>query len=195
MSQDPEILLDPVLSLPVNIARLKSLGEHVKAEADEDGCTDLCERLGILAVKSYGIDAVVTPFKKTGARIKGRVYGTVEQACVVTLHPVEEEIDEQFTLTLVPEGSPIARRPNDSVAGGEVIIDPEGEDLPEEFSGDVIDVGRYAEEFFALALDDYPRAAGAEFSGHIEDDGSQDERDNPFAALASLKEKNDDQEQ
>lgn len=179
---------DPILTLPVIVARIKSLGEVVKAKADAKQCAELTDRLNILSVNAFAIDARVTPFKKTGARIEGRVTGDVEQACVVTLKPVKQTIDEPFSLTLVPVGSPFARKTNDELAGGEMIIDPEGEDPPEEFEGDSIDVGAYAEEFFALALDDYPRADDADFEDHIEDKGGPDSDENPFAALAGLKE-------
>lgn len=40
-----------------------------------------------------------------------------------------------------------------------MILDAEGEDGPEPFSGDAIDVGQLAEEFFALGIDPYPRKA------------------------------------
>ena len=44
--------------------------------------------------------------------------------------------------------------------GGEIILDAEGPDSPETFSGDTIDVGALAEQFFGLAIDPYPRKAG-----------------------------------
>lgn len=179
--------LEPILSLPINVARLKSLGEVVKARAEPAQCKELADRLEILDVKSFAIEAHVTPWKKGGARVAGKVWGDVEQACIVTLKPVSEAVEEDFDLILVPEGSPYALRPDGNETGGELVVDPEGEDPPEEFVGDEIDVGRYAEEFFALGLDDYPRRADAKFGGHIEDDGSDDEKENPFAALAGLK--------
>ncbi|SNY93095.1 Uncharacterized metal-binding protein YceD, DUF177 family [Cohaesibacter sp. ES.047] len=182
-------IIDPVLSLPVTIPRLKSLGETVKVTADAAVREALRERLGVLAVNTYAIDAKVLPWKKTGARIEGRVMGEVEQACVVTLKPVPETIDEPLFLTLVPEGSKYALRPNNAESGGEMVVDPEGEDPPETFSGDEIDVGRYAEEFFTMALDDYPRVPGVEFDGHLEDDPAKATEDKPFAALAGLKDK------
>ncbi|MCT4656761.1 MAG: DUF177 domain-containing protein [Cohaesibacter sp.] len=181
----------PVLSLPVQVLRLKSLGETVKGQADEAMLEMLAERLNILKVHSFEVDSRVFKWKKNGVRIEGRVSGDVEQACVVTLKPVAEKVDETFEVILVPQGSPFARRANDEATGGELIVDPEGEDPPEEFTGDEIDVGSYAEEFFALGLNDYPRHDGAEFSGHVEDDGSEDESENPFAALAGLKDKLD----
>ena len=46
-------------------------------------------------------------------------------------------------------------------AAGEVHLDAEGPDSPETFSGETIDVGALAEEFFGLAIDPYPRSEGA----------------------------------
>jgi hypothetical protein len=178
----------PVLSLPINVARLKSLGEMVKASADVEGCEELKNRLGILSVHDYSVEAKVTPWKKRGVQIEGFVRGEVEQACVITLEPVLEQIDEPFKVTLVPKGSEFAKRAVDHSAMSEMVIDPEGDDPPEEFEGEEIDVGLYAEEFFALSLDDYPRAPNARFAGHIEDKAAFDGSENPFAALAVLKE-------
>ncbi len=48
------------------------------------------------------------------------------------------------------------------LAGAELVIDAEGDDGPETFSGDRIDVGALAEQFFSLALDPYPRKKGAD---------------------------------
>ena len=39
-------------------------------------------------------------------------------------------------------------------------LDAEGPDSPETFSGETIDVGALAEEFFGLAIDPYPRKEG-----------------------------------
>ncbi|MCV6547429.1 MAG: DUF177 domain-containing protein [Cohaesibacter sp.] len=180
-----------ILSLPVTVTRLKSLGEMVKGEADAPMCEELTRRLDIRHVHSYAVECRVFAWKKNGARLEGRVKGEVEQTCVVSLKPVFETIDEAFELTLVPKGSPFARRANDQENGGELVIDAEGEDPPEEFEGDEIDVGLYAEEFFALALNDYPKADGIDFDDHVEDDGSEDQGENPFAALAGLKDKLD----
>lgn len=191
----PEIItFDPVLSLPVNVARLKTLGEVVKGEADDAMLAELSERLDVLAVKSFATEMRVSPWKKSGVYIEGRVWGKVEQACVVTLAPVAETVDETFSLTLVPVGSPYARRSDDNNAGGEMVIDPEGEDPPELFEGDEVDAGQFAEEFFALGLNAYPRAENAEFSGHIEDRAQDNPEENPFAALAGLKDKLKDDE-
>jgi hypothetical protein len=43
-----------------------------------------------------------------------------------------------------------------------MILDPDGPDAPESFSGTHIDVGALAEQFFALGIDPYPRKEGIE---------------------------------
>ena len=58
----------------------------------------------------------------------------------------------------LPEDSKLGRLGFDG--GGEILLDAEGPDSPETFSGDTIDVGALAEEFFGLAIDPYPRKPG-----------------------------------
>jgi hypothetical protein len=43
-----------------------------------------------------------------------------------------------------------------------MVLDPEGPDAPESFTGTSIDVGALAEQFFALGIDPYPRKEGVE---------------------------------
>ena len=52
-----------------------------------------------------------------------------------------------------------------STSGGEIVLDADGPDGPETFAGDTIDVGALAEEFFALAIDPYPRKPGVDLAG------------------------------
>jgi hypothetical protein len=59
---------------------------------------------------------------------------------------------------LLPEQSKLGRQGFDG--GGEILLDAEGPDSPETFSGDTIDVGALAEQFFGLAIDPYPRKQG-----------------------------------
>jgi hypothetical protein len=99
-------------------------------------------------------------------KVVGSVRAVVEQPCVVTLDPVRQTIEEPVHALFVPEGSKLARF--DQGGDGEVIVDPDGPDLPETFAGDTIDVGAAAAEFAAMAIDHYPRKDGTVFAGHIE---------------------------
>jgi hypothetical protein len=68
-----------------------------------------------------------------------------------------------------------------------MVLDPDGPDVPEIFSGDTIDAGEIVGEFAALAIDPYPRKQGIVFDGHIEDTGENDKKPAAFAALKDWK--------
>jgi len=102
------------------------------------------------------------------------VSATVGQTCVVTLEPIENEIDEAIDLVFAPgDASPII--------GAEV--DLSGSDAPEALIGGGVDLGEIATEFLILGLDPYPRKPDAIFQSPTAGEDSA----NPFAALAALK--------
>lgn len=173
------------VSYKVFVNRLPEKGMPVLIEADEDQRRALAEAHDLLSVERFAADLMVERWKRDGVRISGRVRAAITQACVVTLDPVESAVDEEVTTLLVPEDSRLAR---DEFHGGEIIVDAESDDLPEPFSGDRIDVGALAEEFFALGIDPYPRNAAAE-SMQAEEPVEEDEPAvNPLRdALSKLK--------
>src|SRR5690606_27497406 len=91
---------------------------------------------------------------------------------VVTLEPLEARIDEAVEGLFLPQDSKLGRVGFDRA--GEIVLDADGPDGPETFSGDSIDVGALAEQFFALAVDPYPRKPGAALDNPGDDTG-QDE--------------------
>ena len=165
--------LQPVDTLPAK-------GVTVKLEATADERRLLAEVLDILAVDDLRATLTVTPWRKTGAKVVGTVVADVKQACVVSLDPVDEHIEEEVELTFRPAGEIVAPDPD-------VEIDLAADDLPEPLEGRSIDLGAIMAESMALGLDPYPRKPGAEFVDRIEDDGSNDEPVKPFAALGRLK--------
>lgn len=144
----------------VNVARLPKKGMPVTIEADEAQRAALAAAHGLNAVRSFRADMDVVGWKKGGVKVTGRVVAGIEQACIATLEPVDETVDETFSALFLPEGSRLAVPQR--LVEGEMILDAEGEDAPELFSGDTIDVGALAEEFFTLGINPYPRKAGAE---------------------------------
>ena len=176
----------PPFSYPVRVGHISVNAVSVHVEAAPRELTGLAKLWNVLDVKSLKADLQIARWKKDGVRIKGRVEAAIEQACVVTLEPVFSQIDEMFEQVFVPEGSKLARLVLSDTA--EMVLDPEGPDLPETFTGDTIDAGEDVPEVVALAIDPYPRKASVEFSAHIESDGSTDERKpSPFAVLKDWK--------
>jgi uncharacterized metal-binding protein YceD (DUF177 family) len=147
------------VSFRVNINRLPAKGMPVRIEADADKRAALAEAHGLLSVERFVADVLVTNWKSDGVAVNGRVEAEITQACIVTLEPLQARIDEDVESVFLPANSKLMRMEDPS---GELLIDPEGADVPEVLEGDSVDVGALAEEFFAVAIDPYPRKAGTE---------------------------------
>lgn len=178
---DPDV---PV-SYPVKVGHISANPVEVRMEANATERAGLADLWSVLSVDDFRADLRISRWKRDGLRVKGNVKAKIVQACVVTLEPVASQIDEDFEQIFVPEDSKLARMP--STDAGEMILDPDGPDLPETFAGDTIDVGMVAAEFAALAIDPYPRKEGVSFDGHVEDTGEDDRKPSPFAALKDWK--------
>jgi uncharacterized metal-binding protein YceD (DUF177 family) len=156
---------------------------HIEADARE---RDALARLwDILGVEALSAELKIRRWKKDGVKVMGTVHAEVTQACGVTLDPVPQVIDEEIEEIFVPEGSPLARIPaNDA---GEIVVDPDGPELPEPFSGDEIDIGAFVAEMAAMALDPYPRKSDVRFEGHLDEGAVEEKKPSPFAVLKNLK--------
>jgi hypothetical protein len=147
------------VSFFANVARLPQKGLPVVIEADAAQRAVLAEEHGLLSVEAYRAELLVVSWKRNGVKVSGRVEADITQACIVTLDPVQAHIDEPVEALLLPEDSKLGRQGFEG--GGEILLDADGPDSPETFSGDIIDVGALAEQFFGLAIDPYPRKPGA----------------------------------
>jgi uncharacterized metal-binding protein YceD (DUF177 family) len=121
-----------------------------------------------------------------GVRATGHLSAKVVQSCVVTGDPVPASVDEDFDIRFVPEGE----------AGDEVELSEDECDTIF-YTGGAIDLGEAAAETLALALDPFPRSAGAsetlKAAGVISEDEAEalaaKKEASPFGALAALKDK------
>jgi hypothetical protein len=147
------------VSFEANVARLPHKGMPVVIEADAEQRAALAADHGLLSVESWRAELLVEPWKRNGVKVSGEVNADITQQCVVTLEPLAARISEEVSGLYFPEDSKLGRL--GFHAAGEVHLDAEGPDGPETFSGDTIDVGALAEEFFGLAIDPYPRSEGA----------------------------------
>lgn len=169
----------------ISVSRLPKNGMPILFDAREDERAALARRLDIPMVESLKADVMVEAWRSEGVRIVGRYSADVVQSCVVTLEPVRQAIEEEIDLIFVPEQSRLARPT--STVDGEIHLDPEGEDIPETYSGDRLDFGEILSELLALALDPYPRAPGIDFEDFDTDPEPDVGKVSPFAKLESLK--------
>ncbi|MDA9409314.1 YceD family protein [Bradyrhizobium sp. CCBAU 45384] len=167
---------------PITVAQIPDTGLHRELEASAAERQAMADVAGLRDVLSAHADFDVEP--KSGGRVQvtGRVRARIGQNCVVTLDPIESEIDEEVDLTFAPEAE--TRRLEDLIEEGQ---DDEGPpdvaDPPEAIVNGIIDLGRIATDALFLAIDPYPRKPGAVFEAEV---AAPDPEDHPFAALKAL---------
>jgi hypothetical protein len=171
------------VSFDVHVARLPRNGMPVVFEADAHQRAELARAHGLVSVEAFRVELLVSPWRRHGVKVEGRLTATITQACIVTLEPINAAIDEAVSATYLPEDSKLGRE--GFGLGGEILIDVDGPDSPEIFTGDRIDVGALAEEFFGLAIDPYPRKPGAALASPDPggEPGGSDEMRSKLAAL------------
>lgn len=154
-------------------------GDRTDLVATEEERAVLAERLGLSSLDRLEAHAVLARSGKS-IRASGRVKSTLEQSCVATGEPVPASIDEPFELVFLPEPA---------IGGGDEEIELGESDLDTVFhDGSAIDLGAAIADTLVLALDPYPRSAGADAA--LREAGVVTEEEaGPFAALAALKEK------
>ena len=147
------------VSFPVHVKRLPQNGLPLVIEADAEQRARLAADHDLVSVERFRAELLVSAWKRNGVKVEGRVEAAITQACVVTLDPLQSLMDEEVSGLFLPDDSKLGREGFHQP--GEIHLDPDGPDSPETFSGDTIDVGALAEEFFALAIDPYPRKPDA----------------------------------
>jgi uncharacterized metal-binding protein YceD (DUF177 family) len=165
-------------TVPVRIEDVPEEGTHFDLSADEKTRATIASMAGLRVLSRLQASLDVRRHGQGGLRVTGEVSATVGQVCVVTLDPLENEIQEAVDLTFMPgAGAP--------QSGADV--DPAAEEPPEAMVEGTIDLGALATEFLILGIDPYPRRPGAVFESTSVGEASA----NPFAALAKLKHKQD----
>jgi len=156
-------------SVAVALDDIPETGLHLEIEAPESARSDLAALANLREL--LRLSAVFDLARRgAGVRVTGQVSARVGQTCVVTLEPVENDVEESVDLTFAE-------------AAGSQAESKDGGEPPEPLAGGVIDLGAVATEFLLLGIDPYPRKVGAEFAPVKADDGSA----KPFAALEALK--------
>jgi hypothetical protein len=173
----------PPWSVPVVAAEVPETGRSLALAPDEAQRKAIATAADILELPRFEATFDLTRHGADGLRVAGRLSATVIQRCVVTLEPVENEIDEDVDLLFQPQAYvPIVYVPIVPVAdAGHQGL--EAAEPPEVLQGGVVDLGAVATEFLLLAVDPYPRKPGAVFDAPPAGDPAS----HPFAALAALK--------
>jgi uncharacterized metal-binding protein YceD (DUF177 family) len=167
-------------SVPVTVAQIPDTGLHRDIEADAATRHAMAEVGGLREILSAHASLDVTPKGGGRVHVAGHVRARIGQTCVVSLDPIENDIDEAIDLIFAPpEQIPELADLVDEAAES----DTEIPDPPEPIVNGVIDLGRLATDALFLAIDPYPRRPDAVFEPPVV---TNDPEDHPFAALKAL---------
>jgi uncharacterized metal-binding protein YceD (DUF177 family) len=173
----------------VDLDRLGANGTAVEIVASDGERAALAKRFGFLGLPAF--TARVTVDRRIGGQVvvEGRLRGKIVQACVLTLDPVTQELDDTFRLVfkkdLADERDP---------ESGEAVLSAHV-DSPEPLSGNLLDVGEIVAEQLSLMAEPYPRRPGAKLEDVLPRPrgggrkGPTEQRRHPFAGLAALRDK------
>jgi uncharacterized protein DUF177 involved in 23S rRNA accumulation len=178
--------ISPV-SFLANVAHLPQKGMPLVISADERQRAELAAEHDLLSVERWQAELLVERWKRNGVKVSGHVAADITQECVVTLEPLAARISAEVSAIYFPEESKLGRLGFHEA--GEVHLDAEGPDSPETFSGETIDVGALAEEFFGLAIDPYPRKEGAALDAAEAEDAEAEHFGPLHEKLKSLRQK------
>jgi uncharacterized metal-binding protein YceD (DUF177 family) len=173
----------------VDLDRMGAGGAAVEIVASEGERLALARRFGFLALPAFS--ARVTVDRRAGGRVvvEGRLRGKIVQACILTLDPVTQELDEAFRIVFTQDLAE-DRDPE----SGEALVSAQA-DAPEPLPGNLLDIGEIVAEQLSLAADPYPRRAGVKLEDvlpkprHGSRPGRNEQRRHPFAGLAALRDK------
>jgi uncharacterized metal-binding protein YceD (DUF177 family) len=166
---------------PLIVAQIPEIGLSRELEADQATRAALAEIAGLREILSARAAFDVKPDSTGRVHVAGKLSARIGQTCVVTLEPIENDIDETIDLIFArPEQLAHLAEPDDD-------DDEESSDATDQLElieNGVIDLGRLATDVLYLAIDPYPRKPGAVFEPQI---AAAEPEDHPFAALKALK--------
>jgi uncharacterized protein DUF177 involved in 23S rRNA accumulation len=153
--------------VPIVVAQIPDTGLHRDIEANPLERQAMAEVAGLREILSVNASFDLTPQRAGRFHVGGHVRARVGQTCVVTLDPIENDIDEPIDLIFAP---------SDQIPDLADLVDVAGEtdveipDPPEPIVNGMIDLGRLATDALLLGIDPYPRRRDAIFEPPVEVD-------------------------
>lgn len=189
MSQSTDKEHKSELERIVDLDRMGNKGTAVEIVASDGERAALAKRFGFLELPAFS--ARVTVDRRPGGQVivEGRLKGRLVQACILSLEPVTQDLDDAFRL-IFAENLADERDPE----SGEAVLNAQA-DAPEPLEGNLLDVGEIVAEQLSLTADPYPRRPGMKLDDVLPKPrgGARktqpEQRRHPFAGLAALKDK------
>jgi len=175
-------------SREINLQDLSSKEKRIAIMAEAGERKALEARIGIPSLtKLEATVMLLNEGRSKGVSMVGKIIAEGDQACIASLKPVPFVMEENLNIRFLAEDliTPELEEEN--------LYTLESEDIEPYPAEGLLDIGELITQYFALSLDLYPRAEGAELSTEQLKDISVNEplmeKPNPFAELAKLRNK------
>ena len=183
--------MNPEFTIPINITEVPPSGLDIRWILDEPPRQHLANRLAVKSLEEFAIDISIRMEKSSTPRVAvdGSLEATVLQNCSVTLELIASKFSIPISLIFEEEAAEPAHLLEETVV--------DEDDPPEPMFAGQFDVGDTLVQILAVEINPFPRKPGVSLDsipeakarlGSVKDS----ETDNPFAALAALKDKLED---
>lgn len=180
----------PEFSRIVNTEEQVSKKEKIILEASAQERAALAKRFELVLIDSLTAELTIIAASNGEVTVRGPMHAQIVQSCVTTLEPVPEMVEDEVKVLFSPHVSE-----EDMPSNPDDLEDLSEDELmalldqPEPLVDGKIDVGEVVSQFLAVAMNPYPRKDGAELpEAALIEEEADEERPNPFAKLAGLKE-------
>ena len=141
----------PEFSYIVDLRAAAKSDKNLMAEAGAEQRASIAVRIGALEISEFKASFTAEKVKSGTYRVRGKIKASLTQACVRTLAPVPDTIDEPFSVIFMVEDLFNQLDPEDE----------EGDIEDVEILGDgLVDLGEIAVQYLSLALNPYPTSEG-----------------------------------
>ena len=177
------------MSVKPELSRLVAIegisADKARAEtvtATEAECKALAARFDVLALEN--VNATINLRRVAGGtaiKLDGSIEADVVQSCVISLADVHDHIQARFETFFTENADDVT---------DDIEFSPDDDDPPEMVQNGMIDLGEVVAQYLCLEIDPYPKAPGVSLPAQHTEVGAE-VKNNPFAALAALKDKTD----
>lgn len=180
--------------------KITKAAHTVTLSAEKTQREGLARRLGIPAIHALSTDMTLER-DESGHMItvRGRIHADVTQTCVITLDPLRQTLESEFTACYADKERIVhfAKARNDMQVRHQHIEVPmlEEHEDPEALEDGHIDLGELTAQQLSLALPDFPHAEGARHPLGDDDNAeiagrTESVRPNPFSGLKNWRGRN-----
>ncbi|MGI9351496.1 MAG: YceD family protein [Rhizobiaceae bacterium] len=172
-----------LLTKKVKLYGLPNSGKVVDLKADNAILEAIANITDADEVLDFEANLLVKPWNANGASVTGKIRTQIRQTCVVSLEEMENWLEFTVSRYFLPDNDPVFS--NQLYQEGELMVDPEADDLPDHLEDSSIDIWAVLIEEMNLHIDPFPKLEKLDNVKSSEKESQPGTR-KPFAGLKAL---------